>query len=448
MIKNVYFHIDELGRDAIVASALKKELNDRKINLVYGNRVYTHHILEKFIYAFDIIILPRPLFLKRFKKIEKEMPHVVILMTECVGRVVKWDNDKLTLFSILDKDFMEGDKKYINKVSRFCLWGESAIKRIKKYYPEISKKFFVTGHPRHDNNCIKKNISKKTPTSRVGLITRQPLLNDFLNRKPIESVVNRYSNKNSDYDYFNKETGDFLLSQDNEIIDELYLEAVDVKLLITLIFKLNDQGHQIFLKVHPRENRNLWVNFIKKYNLNVNLEHWKTPFLHWVANLDFVVGPSSTSFYDCYVAGVKPICTRHIYKKRDNHIIESSEENNELMKYVYSPDSLEKLLEVINKKDTQFELSKEIKDVLYQETNFPDSKKSISNIADVIANLSKKKLVNSFVRDALMICFHLYGRYFINLRLTITRYINKKSEQGSSFLMNKKNIKYIDSLMN
>lgn len=71
-----------------------------------------------------------------------------------------------------------------------------------------------------------------------------------------------------------------------------------------------------------------------------------------------------------------------------------------------------------------------------------------SNIADVIANLSKKKLVNSFVRDALMFCFHLYGRYFINLRLTITRYINKKSEQGSSFLMNKKNIKYIVSLMN
>ena len=53
MIKNVYFHIDELGRDAITASALKKAFKERGINMVYGNRFYTQKLLERFAFAFD-----------------------------------------------------------------------------------------------------------------------------------------------------------------------------------------------------------------------------------------------------------------------------------------------------------------------------------------------------------------------------------------------------------
>ena len=70
MIKNVYFHIDEIGRDAITASALKKGFAERGINLIYGNRVYTKRVLEKFVFAFDVIILPRPMFLNDFKNIK------------------------------------------------------------------------------------------------------------------------------------------------------------------------------------------------------------------------------------------------------------------------------------------------------------------------------------------------------------------------------------------
>jgi len=156
MIKNVYFHIDELGRDAITASALKKAFKERGINMVYGNRFYTQKLLERFAFAFDIIILPRPDFLRNFKNLNKNIPPIVIIFTESVGRVVHENNDKLTLFSLLDQSFMEGDTKYVDKVTSFCLWGESTKKRIDKYYPEITNKFHVTGHTRHDKRCLKK----------------------------------------------------------------------------------------------------------------------------------------------------------------------------------------------------------------------------------------------------------------------------------------------------
>ena len=133
MNKNVYFHIDELGRDAITASALKKAFAEHDINLVYGNRVYTKRVLEHFAFAFDIIILPRPMFLYDFKNIDRNMPPIMILFTESVGRVVEESNDKFTLFSLLDSPYMEGDTRYIDKITSFLLWGESAKKRINKY---------------------------------------------------------------------------------------------------------------------------------------------------------------------------------------------------------------------------------------------------------------------------------------------------------------------------
>ena len=58
----VYFHIDELNRDAITASALKKRFKDCGHRLVYGNRL-TFSLLKYFHRIFDVIIIPRPHFL-------------------------------------------------------------------------------------------------------------------------------------------------------------------------------------------------------------------------------------------------------------------------------------------------------------------------------------------------------------------------------------------------
>ena len=49
---NVYFHIDELARDAIVASSLKKHFKGH--NLIYGNRFSTNFLLPKFYHLFSM----------------------------------------------------------------------------------------------------------------------------------------------------------------------------------------------------------------------------------------------------------------------------------------------------------------------------------------------------------------------------------------------------------
>jgi len=56
---NVYFHIDELNRDAVVASALKKKFAQKGHTLIYGNRM-TNAFLKHVHRAFDVVIVPRP----------------------------------------------------------------------------------------------------------------------------------------------------------------------------------------------------------------------------------------------------------------------------------------------------------------------------------------------------------------------------------------------------
>ena len=447
MNKNVYFHIDELGRDAITASALKKAFAERGFNLVYGNRVYTKRVLEHFSLSFDIIILPRPMFLCDFKNINRYMPPIVILYTESVGRAVFENNDKFTLLCLLGMPYMEGDTKYVDKITSFFLWGRSAKNRIEKYYPKLASKFHVIGHPRHDKRCIgSKSKSIKNAKTKIGLITRQPLLNDFLKRSPVESIISSSSSLEAHYSYNNQATGDSLLLQDSDPVDEVYMQAVDIKILLQLLLKLNKEGHEIHLKVHPREDRELWVNVVKKFNLNVTLAHWCMPFSHWVQEMDYLIGPSSTSFYDCCIAGVQPICTRKINKNRDLHIRKFSEENGALMQHIVSPDSIDGVIDIVSKKNKGFELSDEIKQVLLNETNYPDSNNSINKLVELCLDLKKEDKASSLVKSFYMVGFYTYG-FVINSVMKIYRLIRRQTEQGSTFLLTKKNRRYIDSLI-
>ena len=446
MSKNVYYHVDELGRDSITACALKKAFAERGYNLVYGNRVYTKRVLEHFVFAFDIIILPRQQFLKLFKDMNRKTPPIVIVFTESVGCRVNENNDKGTLWALLETPFMEGDTRLVDKVTSFCLWGKTTKMRVDKYYPEISNKFYVTGHPRYDKRCM--NYEKKNSSSgkvKIGLITRNAILNDFGNRQPIQAILSNYYNSETLYHYNNKQTGDSLLAE--ELIDELYNGAADIKILLQLLYKLNETNHEIYLKVHPRENIDVWVDFVKKYNLNVTLADWRTQFAHWVKDLDYVIGPASTSFYDCCVAGVQPISTHKIIKNRDYHIDEFSEENNALMKHIITPDSIDEIIKIVSKKNESFELSKDIKKVLLNEANYPESINSIEKTVDVSIASQKENQVNPLMKNIYMMGFHLYGNFIINLWLRTYYFLTRKNEQGSTFLMTRKNRKFIDSMI-
>ena len=62
--KKIYFHIDELSRDSITASAFNKVLKEHGAKIIYGNRRTSSLLLPHFCYLFDLIILPRPIFIK------------------------------------------------------------------------------------------------------------------------------------------------------------------------------------------------------------------------------------------------------------------------------------------------------------------------------------------------------------------------------------------------
>ena len=234
--------------------------------------------------------------------------------------------------------------------------------------------------------------------------------------------------------------------QNNDAVDEMYLESADIEIIIKLILQLNKEGHEVYLKVHPREDRELWVGFVKKYNLNVTLAHWRVPFSHWVSELDYVIGPSSTSFYDCCVAGVQPICTRKINKKRDFHIDKFSEEYGALMKHIITPDSIDEIIDIVSKGNKNFELSDEIKRVLLNETNYPDSNNSIDKMVELSLASMKENKVSSLMKTIYMIGFNIYGSVLDNA-MKVYRFLNRRAEQSSTFLMTKKNRAYIDSLV-
>jgi len=441
----IYFHIDEIGRDAITACALKKKLSVHGIKLIYGNRLYTSRVLNKVLPAFDLIVLPRPMFLASIDRLD-DIPPVVILLTESVGRVVDRNNDKFTLYALLDKEYMEGDTKFMDMVSTFCVWGNTAKNRIDKYYPSLSEKIYVTGHPRHDHSCLEKVLCRSSKRiKKVGLITRQPLLNDFYDRSVSDAVVADALDDDVKYSYQNSKTGDSLLVHNNSIIDDAYLEASDINIMIQLMKKFNKSGYEVYLKVHPRENRKTWLDFQKKYDLKINLVDWKTPFSKWLKGLDFVVGPASTSFYDCCVSGVRPICTSRIDKKRIHHLQSFSEEYGELMKYIDHPDTIEGVIDIIENSDNTFELSDPILRVLSDEADYPDSANSLEKVAGLCrAQITER--YSGYSRRRSLFLFAVYSTLF-NLIRKIQNLVHGKKEQGSTFILSKDNINYIDSLV-
>src|SRR3990167_6994240 len=171
----VYFHIDEPGRDAITAVALKKHLIKKNIKLVYGNRKLTSALFKcSLTSAFDIIILPRPMFIPKSINKRAIKAKIMILPTESIGRVASRKNDRFVAFSILDQEYMEGDTLQVDQVDRFFLWSESVKSSIK-------------------------------------------------------------NNPSDNFEYQNSQTQDSLSKQDPNIVDELYKQASDIFVMMTMV---------------------------------------------------------------------------------------------------------------------------------------------------------------------------------------------------------------------
>jgi len=126
---NIYFMIDELNRDAVVASALKKIFLKKGHNLVYGNRS-SNRLLKYFHEAFDVIIFPRPhiIYDNWGDDWLTWSAKFVTLSTESLGIICK--DHQVMAKTLLDREYFEGKRQYVDRIDAFCFWGEKQLQAV------------------------------------------------------------------------------------------------------------------------------------------------------------------------------------------------------------------------------------------------------------------------------------------------------------------------------
>lgn len=439
MNKTIYFHIDELARDAVVAANLERVLKPQGVRVIFGNRRLSRLIQRLNTFRnFHLYVFPGIDSFKTFvPDLTKFAAPVIILPTEGIESSIISSKHLSTRH--LGADPQE-HVPWIDRVSAFCSWGPSLLNMFEAEAPELLPRCHVVGHPRHDRRCQGNSSTPYQPSEkiRVGLISRFPKFNVFDRRGMLQTVhVSRTERHRSLY-----------LSPGREIEDQIYTEAIDLRVFFDLIQSLDPNVYELSLRVHPREDRTSWEELVAHHNLPVTLAPWDQPFMHWLKQVDHVVGPSSTSFYDCFVAGKFPISIQDISSTRGEHLIEGSEDNNPIYDHVSRPKSMEELLEILSvKPETQFPpISEEVLKLLKQQTNYPDSANSIDAFSDVCLQVlesssssNKFGIINRFGFE--IISMALTG--LIHLSRTLLR---RGPEQSSSFLLTRKRKSFIRKL--
>lgn len=332
----VYFHIDEIARDAIVASALKKALRAEGGTLVYGNRFCMR--LLQYLNVFDAVILPTiDLYMYCFPDVTRLPDNVVVMPTEAVGQATG------RLRRINAKYFGADEQRcepWHKSVGCYLLWGYAHLTPFREFHPEYLDKCEVVGHPRLAKECISPARSRRGEKPVVGIVSRFSMLNTSDKRSNFSAV------------YLGMKTPGqvcvmFENSPDCDIEDLLYTEAIDLRILLQVMRAIDHDRFEISIRVHPREDRSQWQHFIKKHGFSASVAEWAEPFSAWLSGVDYVVAPPSTSFYDIFAHGKRPICIRDIVSHRANHVLTESDDNNEIMNYVFQPRSVAEIITAI-----------------------------------------------------------------------------------------------------
>ena len=437
---NIYFHIDELKRDAVVASALQKKFAKKGHNLVYGNRV-SNRLLKYFHSSFDVIVVPRPhvLYDNWGEEWMSWNIRFVTLATESLGIICK--DHHVMASALLEKDFFEGRKEYVDRIDAFCLWGTKQLQAVKEHAGEIGKKCHVVGHPRHDKNCLFKARVNQSKKKTIGVITRSVVLNDYYGRSALDTFTTLFDD-HFQYEYFNKKTGDRLISKrpGAQPADSIIVQAIDTENTLKVVRALVKNGYHVSVRVHPKENQATWESLLTQSGIDVQIADSNLPIAHWLVNLDYLVGPPSTSFYDAVMLGITPICTNKLDPRRKDSIDELWEENNNLMPFLYKPESLEHLLEYIKNGSSNID-SKEILDVLSEEADFPLCTNSLDQVVEIClrsVELDKKRKV--------LLSGFLFASTLFMIAWRMKNKLINRDENSAMFSMGKKEVQFINSL--
>ncbi len=433
----VYFHIDELARDAVVASALKKELEAIGGRLVYGNRLMTHHILRYF-NAFDAIILSSlSHYVDVFPDPNNLPDNVFILQTEAIGQATK------TLRRMYGKYFGDDAQRcepWHRTVAGFLLWGHAHTRPFQEYYPAYLSKVRVVGHPRLSTSCLNSKADSKTRQKPViGFVSRFNLLSPYDGRTPFESVLSSMRFGKKVFPLFEN-------SPDRDVEDLFFTEVIDFRKTIEIMSSLDPEKYDFHVRPHPRENRQGWIRLAEKLKLNFKVSQWDEPFSHWLQNVDVVVTPPSTSLYDVFFHGKKAIVTSDLVPTRANHVLTESDDNNQILEGTCRPKTVEEVLGRIDSMDVPSD--KAIVDqCLYEQVAADIAADSIRNILKALPELrpairqSPQQNRNRLLANAFL--FVSLGASY--LRWLRGRFIGRV-EQGALFDMTLKRMRWINRL--
>jgi surface carbohydrate biosynthesis protein len=438
----IYFHIDELNRDSIVASALRVKFAKNGDTLIYGNRLVAR-LVKIFHVFFDIIIVPRPHFLYDLwgNSYQDWNVKIIMLSTESLGIICK--DYKVMARTLLEKGYFENDKSVVNRIDAFCIWGTRQFEAINKYAQEQISKFHVVGHPRHDKLCVEFQINKQSNTKkRIGIVTRSVSINDYQGRSTLDSFSTLLDN-HFQYEYFNKQTGDNLKSTRPGAYpaETVAVTALDTAALIKIISRLNENDHEIHLRPHPKEDLSVWYKIFSSNNIKLTISDPFEPITHWLKRVDFLIGPPSTSFYDAIMLGVFPISINLIDTRRNVFIGELWEDNNRLMPGITQPASVEDIFVIINKND-KYEPSLEILKILKEEANFPDCLNSLDNVVEVCNSVHFKKAKRSN-----FIFIFLFSKHIFQIIWKFRNLIYKIRPNSSYFAIDIKTTRKINQLV-
>ena len=437
-MKLIYFHIDELARDSIVASVLKKEFKKRGVTVIYGNR-FSMRFLQK-MPIFDLIILSGiPHFQHIFPDPGKLPENIVIMPTEAVGMATGNSKKIDVKYFGINRDAGEPWHK---TAKAFMLWGYDHLKPFEKQYPQYLEKCNVIGHPRLDKRCVKKQNknSGENKKLRVGLVSRFSGVNPFHSKSIFETIHLGMRRKGAESPLFEN-------SPDHDVEDQLYTEMIDLRVFFQIIEKLDLSKFEIWVRPHPRENRFFWERLSRENNLDIKISDWDEPFSFWLSNIDFIVSPPSTSFYDALSAGQSPICTMNIVKHRKRHVLTESDDNNQILEHIRCPESVDEVIELLENPLKSEELSSEAREILLGQTALDIAPNSLNNLADACMKIleTASSPINKVKKRAFLA---LYKIIVVSLSYVqqFRNHFVRGGEQSASFALTLSRIRMINKL--
>lgn len=428
MKKSIYFHIDEYNRDTIVASSLYKKLS-KYFNLYFGNRIDQFNLRNHD--DFDIYIFPTLEILENAFEIPNNCKgSVYILPNESISGSLKVKR-RLQLHLTGTISDLNLKKKWIKKVSKFFLWGNSHFKVLHNYSKEVSKKCLIVGHPRHDKSCY--GIQKKTKKEfTVGFVSRFDLLNIFDDRLNFESIYNAWLDKFN----FN-----YAFSKKSNVEHQWFNAVLDYRNFLDIIKILNQKKIIPNIRPHPRENVNNWQKFKKNKNLKFNISRFNETFVDWINKQDLIITSASTSLYDCALLNKNVIVIDKLSPDREKHGNLYLDDFDPIIKYFYRPKSLKDLQKRIYKKNI-IKKNKTLSKLLFSEVNYPNHINSLQKISEYLIEKEYSETEFNLIRFFKQKVFILKQNYFA-LKLNIKKLIGFK-EVGSIFslgYLRQKNIK-------